>query len=949
MSGYVLAGNHGVTQKSYNGSFGRFLKEFFPGYGLDAEYNFIEKATTQAAAQQLNIGMQDSNHPWIDAALAQIEKDIRAVYVDANGNPVSANDSNVDLVKTKAERVKLTVGAVNFLLESNDANNLHPDGRTGGVYCYTSRSDADAIIKFEGRPTKGDLETLFKEQYSLANMRGTAAFDDGYNANARIVDGRTVWDTPVENGGRGPLSKPWQAMYPRTDYPAFDGPRWELDSSLGGAKKYGSSDFAAAANAKYNVEFVFSQDKKNTGYVKIKGTDTVIDYERVKAVLETKVDGVEIQSHKFHLIPKSLLDALGNSIKVGAGGLALVGVFTTAVSAAEAQSDLNYDPAAASDTNRAFVGELTSVVIGELLGKVVTLLIPAGKFAGLTLPAKFLVMQLMDSVARGVGHDYYDQDTAGGNLLAENLAPFFADLAALSPDEIAELADGIAAQLISVVSGMMNQIEDVLFGEKGLFGIDGPLFGEGGPLYPARQIFEKFGGEADWDGNWIIEGLDAIAEGTDGDDTMAHDGWGELRGGKGNDILVGLEPVFIKKGDQLFDGGNVVADKDLYMVLDGGEGNDWIATFLGTGALTIGGIGRDMIINSSKGGVIYGDTIDGLYHGQHGTVEINSEVREDRYGEVAEATADNFWFFPNVTIMDPGHNDILTFFGFPLVGGGAVADLTTADMSVLMMGEAPKPSTRQRAVTQGKVVLHLDGLRTMDRSGLKPISIDGVSLRSGEILGVAGVSGNGQMELMEILTGQRHLTDGKIMLNGVPYTASRTQAKQHKVRYLPEEPLRNACAPRMSVAENLAFRIFDENGEAKPAFWKSNSAIARNAATLISAFNVKTSSPAARISSLSGGNVQRAVLARELTGDVEVLIVSNPCFGLDFSAVSAIRDRLVEARNRGVAILLISEDLDEIMELSDRIIVMSQGHVAYETPIATANVAEIGYYMAGHA
>lgn len=283
------------------------------------------------------------------------------------------------------------------------------------------------------------------------------------------------------------------------------------------------------------------------------------------------------------------------------------------------------------------------------------------------------------------------------------------------------------------------------------------------------------------------------------------------------------------------------------------------------------------------------------------------------------------------------------------VGGGRVSDLTPADMAAMMMGEAPKPSTRQRATTQGQIVLHLDGLRTMDRSGLKPIAIDGVSLRSGEILGVAGVSGNGQMELMEVLTGQRHLTDGKIILNGAPYTATRTEAKQHKVRYLPEEPLRNACAPRMSVAENLAFRSFDENGGSRPAFWKSNSAIARNAALLISAFNVKTSSPSARIASLSGGNVQRAVLARELTGDVEVLIVANPCFGLDFAAVSAIRDRLVEARNRGVAVLLISEDLDEIMELSDRIIVMSQGQVAYETPIATANVAEIGYYMAGHA
>jgi general nucleoside transport system ATP-binding protein len=283
------------------------------------------------------------------------------------------------------------------------------------------------------------------------------------------------------------------------------------------------------------------------------------------------------------------------------------------------------------------------------------------------------------------------------------------------------------------------------------------------------------------------------------------------------------------------------------------------------------------------------------------------------------------------------------------VGGGKVADLSPADMARMMMGEAPKPSDRKRAKTTGGVVLHLDALRATDRSGLKPIAIDGLSLRAGEILGVAGVSGNGQMELMEILTGQRRLQGGTMVLNGQPYTATRAEAKAHKVRYLPEEPLRNACAPRMSVAENLAFRSFDENGGTKPAFWKNSSAIARNAAALISAFSIKTSSPAARIASLSGGNVQRSVLARELTGDVEVLIVSNPCFGLDFAAVSAVRDRLIEARNRGVAILLISEDLDEIMELSDRIIVMSEGQIAFETAIETANVAEIGHYMAGHA
>lgn len=283
------------------------------------------------------------------------------------------------------------------------------------------------------------------------------------------------------------------------------------------------------------------------------------------------------------------------------------------------------------------------------------------------------------------------------------------------------------------------------------------------------------------------------------------------------------------------------------------------------------------------------------------------------------------------------------------VGGGKAADLTPAQMATMMMGEAPKSAVHKRVPTAGNVVLQLDGLRAVDRSGLKSIAIDGVSLRAGEILGVAGVSGNGQMELMEILTGQRRLSAGRILLKGASYSATRAEAKRHKVRYLPEEPLRNACAPRMTVAENLAFRTFDQNGGARPAFWKSNGAIARNADALIAAFNVKTSSPVARISSLSGGNVQRAVLARELTGDVEVLIVSNPCFGLDFNAVAAIRDRLVDARNRGVAILLISEDLDEIMELSDRIIVMSEGQIVHETPAATAQVAEIGRYMAGHA
>lgn len=282
------------------------------------------------------------------------------------------------------------------------------------------------------------------------------------------------------------------------------------------------------------------------------------------------------------------------------------------------------------------------------------------------------------------------------------------------------------------------------------------------------------------------------------------------------------------------------------------------------------------------------------------------------------------------------------------VGGGKVGEISVEEMSETMMGKAPETSERRRAATRQHPVLALKALRAKDRSGLKSIEIENITLKSGEILGVAGISGNGQMELMEILTGQRHVSAGEITVKGDAFRATRAEARRHKIRYLPEEPLHNACAPRMSVAENLAFRIFDADKGGKPSFWQDRRAMAKNASDLIETFKVKTSSPAARIASLSGGNVQRAVLGRELTGDVDVLIVSNPCFGLDFAAVNSVRDRIMAARNKGTAVLLISEDLDEIMELADRIIVMSEGRVSFETPIAAANIVEIGQHMAGH-
>lgn len=284
-----------------------------------------------------------------------------------------------------------------------------------------------------------------------------------------------------------------------------------------------------------------------------------------------------------------------------------------------------------------------------------------------------------------------------------------------------------------------------------------------------------------------------------------------------------------------------------------------------------------------------------------------------------------------------------------LAGRGKVADLTNGDMAAMMMGKSEIGETPPREGTPGDAVLRLADVRARDRSGQKEIGIEELAVKSGEIVGVAGISGNGQVELMEILTGQRHLISGTMSVNGRPYAGKRSQARRHRVRYLPEEPLHNACAPHMSVAENLALRDFDTTADGnRLRIWLDRRRMLRRAEELITSFDIRTQGPKAQIRALSGGNVQRAALARELSGEVSVLIVANPCFGLDFSAARAIRDRLIQARNAGVAVLLISEDLDEILELSDRVLVMSDGHISYETATANANLAELGHYMAGH-
>jgi simple sugar transport system ATP-binding protein len=242
--------------------------------------------------------------------------------------------------------------------------------------------------------------------------------------------------------------------------------------------------------------------------------------------------------------------------------------------------------------------------------------------------------------------------------------------------------------------------------------------------------------------------------------------------------------------------------------------------------------------------------------------------------------------------------------------------------------------------------LQIAALRVIGSEGRS--AVDGLSLNvhAGEIVGVAGVSGNGQRELVAGLTGTLPIAGGSVRIDGQPYVPKRSQMQRFGVRSLPEEPLHNACVGKLAVAENLALRNFDRAPLARGP-WLSRAAMRTQALAQIAAYRVKTPGPDAPIETLSGGNVQRAVLARELAESPRLLIVANPCFGLDFQATAEIHARLRAARDGGCGVLLVSEDLDELLALSSRLVVLSHGHIALECATAHADIATIGRAMAG--
>ncbi|NIF92364.1 ATP-binding cassette domain-containing protein [Burkholderia sp. Cy-637] len=279
---------------------------------------------------------------------------------------------------------------------------------------------------------------------------------------------------------------------------------------------------------------------------------------------------------------------------------------------------------------------------------------------------------------------------------------------------------------------------------------------------------------------------------------------------------------------------------------------------------------------------------------------------------------------------------------------GAVTSATSSPAASLPDTTLAARATRRPCPADASIGLEASGLTVRDDLGLPAVRELSLAVRRGEILGIAGVSGNGQKALVEALIGQRQPAAGRMAVGGRPYRATRDEMRERRVFAIPEEPLRNACIASMSVAENLALRDFDRAPLRAQGWRLDRRALRRRAAERIAEFKVSPPLPERAIGTLSGGNVQRAVLARELGQPVEVLIVANPVFGLDFASVADIHARLLAAREAGAAILLVSEDLDELLALSDRIAVMSAGRLVFETEAAGADRAVLGRHMAGH-
>jgi simple sugar transport system ATP-binding protein len=284
---------------------------------------------------------------------------------------------------------------------------------------------------------------------------------------------------------------------------------------------------------------------------------------------------------------------------------------------------------------------------------------------------------------------------------------------------------------------------------------------------------------------------------------------------------------------------------------------------------------------------------------------------------------------------------------------GRVAGVTTPQetspqaLATMMVGRGVSFHIEKEPVRPGEPVLVVEDLKSLNDRGLPALRGVSFDIRHGEILGVAGVAGNGQRELAEVLTGLRKATGGRVRIAGHDVTnRSSRDIIEHRVSHVPEDRLGEGLVPNLSVSDNLILKGYRTGALARGPFLVP-SAILDLAHQLISTFDIDTPGPQTPVRLLSGGNQQKVLLARELHVAPNLLVAVHPTRGVDVGATEFVRKRLLQRRAEGTGILLISEDLDEVLALSDRVAVVCEGRIMGIVPAENADVTTIGLMMAG--
>lgn len=275
-----------------------------------------------------------------------------------------------------------------------------------------------------------------------------------------------------------------------------------------------------------------------------------------------------------------------------------------------------------------------------------------------------------------------------------------------------------------------------------------------------------------------------------------------------------------------------------------------------------------------------------------------------------------------------------------VVGSFRTAETTVDQLARLMVGDSLLPSAPHSTRAIGEPILQAQNV-TLEDSGRGAGDSINITVHAGEIVGVAGVAGNGQLQLAESLAGLRHPSSGTVRMDGIDITGKGPRvARAAGLAYVPQDRLGTGLARGLSIAENVIL-----TQRLPLVFGRGNSEAAASAA--IAEYDVKARGPREVISRLSGGNVQKILLAREIGAGAKALIVASPTQGLDIFAVEFVHGVLDRQRAAGVGILLISEDLDEIRTLADRIVVIYAGRIVLERQATDCDLAELGLAMAG--